>query len=170
MAGLIRSIIASKNGLEWQGWSTALCTFFYQDSRTQQNFQDQVENCPIGQPFTKKWGFLPDLFGLGPEARLKLGEIRSILETLPMVQISSNLGKLIIFRFPTIEHNIRFQFYLVNFWLCLLTPGTLNIFWGQIFFALKSPEMKGNMILSKKNFAPKTVKTWFFFWTWPKNF
>ena len=57
-----------------------------------------------------------DLFVLGHRARLKLGEIRSILETLPMVQISLNLGKLTIFRFPTIEHNIRFQlYYLVKF-------------------------------------------------------
>ena len=73
--------------------------------------------------------FLLDLFGLGHKARLKLEDIRSILETLPMVQISSNLGKLTIFRFPTIEHDIRFQLYLVNFWLCLLTPGTYKNFW-----------------------------------------
>ena len=107
------------------GWNKTPCTFYYYPRLSDHHHgRDQVQNCPIGQPSLEKWGFLMDLFVLGHRARLKLGEIRSILETLPMVQISSNFGKLTIFRFPTIEHNIRFQLYLVKFCLCLLTPGT----------------------------------------------
>ena len=44
--------------------------------------RNQWQNCRIGQPSAKKWGFLPDQFGLGPEVKGKLGEIRSLLETL----------------------------------------------------------------------------------------
>ena len=50
----------------------------------------QVQNCPIALPSTEKWIFLPDLFGLGPEAKLE--EIRSLLETLPMVQSPPKFG------------------------------------------------------------------------------
>ena len=74
-----------------------------------------VQNCPIGQPSLGKWGFFLDLFVLGPRARLKLGVIRSLLETIPAVQSSSNLGKRTIFIFPTIKHNIKLQHYLVKF-------------------------------------------------------
>ena len=44
--------------------------------------RNQWQNCRIGQPSTKKLVFLPDQFGLGPEVKGKLGEIRSLLETL----------------------------------------------------------------------------------------
>ena len=44
--------------------------------------RNQWQNCRIGQPSAKKWFFLPDQFGLGPEVKGKLGEIRSLLETL----------------------------------------------------------------------------------------
>ena len=44
--------------------------------------RNQWQNCRIGQPSAKKWVFLPDQFGLGPEVKGKLGEIRSLLETL----------------------------------------------------------------------------------------
>ena len=40
------------------------------------------QNCPIGQPSTKKWFFSPDQFGPWPECKGKSGEIRSLLETL----------------------------------------------------------------------------------------
>ena len=44
--------------------------------------RNQWQNCRIGQPSAKKWFFLPDQFGLGPEVKEKLGEIRSLLVTL----------------------------------------------------------------------------------------
>ena len=73
-----------------------------------------------------------DLFVLGHRARLKLGEIRSILETLPMVQISSNLGKLTIFIFPTIELVGPFKFmevYLsvIPFFIHLFNVATKGV-------------------------------------------
>ena len=40
------------------------------------------QNCRIGQPFTKKWFFSPDQFGLRRKRKGKSGEIRSLLETL----------------------------------------------------------------------------------------
>ena len=40
------------------------------------------QNCPIGQPSTKKWFFSPGQFGPWPERKGKSGEIRSLLETL----------------------------------------------------------------------------------------
>ena len=44
--------------------------------------RNQWQNCRIGKPSAKKWVFLPDHVGLGPEVKEKLGEIRSLLETL----------------------------------------------------------------------------------------
>ena len=97
----------------------ALCTFYYYPRFSDhQHGRDWVQNCPLGQPSLGKWGFFLDLFVLGPRARLKLGVIRSLLETLTAVQSSSNLGKRTFFIFPTIKHNIRFQNYLVRFLLC----------------------------------------------------
>ena len=80
-----------------------------------------------------------DLFVLGHRARLKLGEIRSILETLPMVQISSNLGKLTNFILPKIEHNIRFQLHSQKMAASppfLLAPAPHANFFAELRFAL----------------------------------
>ena len=56
----------------------------YEDYVSPKNGQarNQWQNCRIGKPSAKKWFFLPDQFGLGPEVKGKLGEIRSLLETL----------------------------------------------------------------------------------------
>ena len=74
--------------------------------------RDQVQNSPIGLPSLRKRGFLKDLFVLGHRARLKLGEIRSFLETLPIVQLRSNLDTHYIFIFPTIKHYIELPLYI----------------------------------------------------------
>ena len=44
---------------------------------------DHRQNCPIGQPSTKKWFLGPDKYGPCHKSKEKLGEIRSLLVTLP---------------------------------------------------------------------------------------
>ena len=66
---------------EIKRWGT-VC--LYEDYVSPKNGQarNQWQNCRIGKPSAKKWFFLPDHVGLGPEVKEKLGEIRSLLETL----------------------------------------------------------------------------------------
>ena len=61
-----------------------LTVCLYEDCVSPKNGQarNQWQNCRIGKPSAKKWVFLPDHVGLGPEVKEKLGEIRSLLETL----------------------------------------------------------------------------------------
>ena len=42
----------------------------------------QGQNCPIGQPSTKKWFLGPEMHGPCHKSKEKLGEIRSLLVTL----------------------------------------------------------------------------------------
>ena len=44
---------------------------------------DHRQNCPIGQPSTKKWFLGPEMHGPCHKSKEKLGEIRSLLVTLP---------------------------------------------------------------------------------------
>ena len=44
---------------------------------------DHRQNCRIGQPSTKKWFLGPDKYGPCHKSKEKLGEIRSLLVTLP---------------------------------------------------------------------------------------
>ena len=44
---------------------------------------DHWENCPIAKPSTKKWFLGPDKYGPCHKSKEKLGEIRSLLVTLP---------------------------------------------------------------------------------------
>merc|ERR1712001_123572 len=43
---------------------------------------DHRQNCPIGQPSTKKWFLGPEMHGPCHKSKEKLGEIRSLLVTL----------------------------------------------------------------------------------------
>ena len=62
----------------------------------------------------KKWFFLPDQFGLGPEVKEKLGEIRSLLETLG--------GTLWVQFFLLILNIYELQFVFYKFF-CMTTPS-----------------------------------------------
>ena len=87
---------------------------------------DHWENCPIGQPSTKKWFLGPDKYGPCHKSKEKLGEIRSLLVTLPGTLRVQNF-----FYLYKIIYELQFMFYK---FFCMTTPsrGSLtNWSWGR---------------------------------------
>ena len=71
------------------------CALFLDPILSDHHGQDQVLNCPIGQPFTKREAFCGSVCPW-PQGQAEVGRDQD----LPgMVQKSSNLGKLTIFDF-----------------------------------------------------------------------
>ena len=64
-------------------WSHSVSLFTERVSPKFTLTRDHRQNCPIGQPSTKKWFLGPDKYGPCHKSKEKLGEIRSLLVTLP---------------------------------------------------------------------------------------